>query len=429
MSPSATARPSLGDPPQLSPDRLLPSKSLPNTTNGTTTPDLDASLLRFTPTTTPRPVPLPNSPEVASQSTCTDHMITSAWTAHAGWSAPHLQPYAPLTLSPTASVLHYSTSCFEGLKAYRGHDGRLRLFRPDRNCARMLASAARVTLPAFDPAELEKLIKALVRVEGPKWVPPARPGAFIYIRPTLIATHPALGMQPPKEALLFIIACFLPSLDDPRALPTPAPTPTPTPTKPPAATGLKLLASPPTATRAWPTGFGASKIGANYGPSLPQHSHAQSRGYDQVLWLFGPDHLVTEAGASNFFVVWRARPERGGRVEMVTAALDMGLILAGVTRGCVLELARARLGGEGVAVVERAFGMREVVEAVEEGRVVEAFAAGTAGRDLDIPVPGAGGYAARIKAWLGDIMFGRVEHEWGVVVDEDIEEEEETGGA
>lgn len=140
---------------------------------------------------------------------------------------------------------------------------------------------------------------------------------------------------------------------------------------------MKLLASQ-NGVRAWPGGFGFAKVGANYGPSLMANGEARARGYDQVLWLL--DGMVTEAGASNFFVVWRSRE---GRVQLVTAPLGDKIILDGVTRRSILQLARERLTGskaplEPVEIVERRFTMDDIVDAVEEGRMIEAFAAGTA---------------------------------------------------
>lgn len=349
--------------------KTAPSIAINGTTNDLD--ELDASRLTFARNTDPKSVPEPNSAEVWAQSYCTDHMITCQWTSTIGWAAPQCTPYGPLSLMPTASVLHYATECFEGLKVYRGYDGKLRLFRPDRNARRMLNSAARISLPAFDPAELQKLIEALVAVEGEKWLPKSRPGMFLYLRPTMIANGAALGVQKPKEALLYIIANFMPSFDtgtgtagldgnaSQRAKERP---------------GMKLLASSEDKVRAWPGGFGFAKVGANYGPSLIAQAEARERGYDQVLWLLGQESNVTEAGASNFFVVWRTRE---GRVQLVTAPLTGKIILDGVTRGSVLELARERLGEE-VEVVERTYTMREVEEAVEEGRLQEAFATGTA---------------------------------------------------
>lgn len=313
---------------------------------------------------------------------CTDHMITCSWNSKTGWQSPHLVPYGPLSLMPTASVLHYATECFEGLKFYRGHDSRLRLFRPDRNCSRMLASATRIALPAFDPRELQKLIETLVRVDGPKWLPRSRPGSFLYLRPTMIANSAALGVQKPKEALLFIIACCFPPLDEPASIAQnqnqlSACHGTFSGIRKP---GMKLLASEDTMVRAWPGGFGYAKVGANYGPSLIAQAEAQDLGFDQILWLFGEHCEVTEAGASNFFVVWRTR---GGDLQLVTAPLYDKIILDGVTRRSVLDLTKDRLsatreGLQGLSVVERKYTMREVEEAIEESRLVEAFAAGTA---------------------------------------------------
>lgn len=200
------------------------------------------------------------------------------------------------------------------------------------------------------------------------WLPKDQPGRFLYLRPTLIGSGPHLGVQTPKEALLFIIA-------------VPWPDPSKKPVAPGTKPGLKLLASHPETIRAWPGGFGYAKLGANYGPSLSAHGQAQALGFDQVLWLFGEDRQVTEAGASNFFIIWENKDT--GRLELVTAPLENQLILAGVTRRSVLELARSRLTKPvgslaPVDVVEKALTIGDVELAWKEGRVVEAFVSGTA---------------------------------------------------
>ena len=271
---------------------------------------------------------------------------------------------------PTASVLHYATECFEGMKIYRGYDSKLRIFRPDRNCCRMLKSATRIALPAFDPKELEKLIETFVAVDGEKWLPKSRPGSFLYMRPTMIANDDHLGVQRPKAALLYIIACCFPRMD--AVIGNLAPTVSGLDEK--QKTGLRLLASKEDTVRAWPGGFGFAKVGANYGPALIAQDEARARGFHQVLWLLGKECDVTEAGASNFFVVWRTRE---GRVQLVTAPLGEKIILDGVTRRSVIELARERLA-EDIEVVERKYTMYELEEAVEQGRLLEAFASGTA---------------------------------------------------
>jgi branched-chain amino acid aminotransferase len=340
-------------------------------------------------------------------------MVTAVWNQSTGWADPELKPYGNLSLAPTASVLHYATECFEGMKMYRGYDGKLRLFRPDANCRRMLISSTRIALPGFEPEELEKLIIALIAVDGPKWLPKSRPGTFVYLRPTMIGSAPMLGVSTPKEATLFIIATYMPSFFVP--------------------SGMKLLASH-NGVRAWPGGFGYAKVGANYGPTLMANEEAKNRGYHQVLWLL--DGQVTEAGASNFFIVWRTRE---GKLQLVTPPLGDKVILDGVTRRSILQLARERLGPETVQsglepleTVERKFTMDDVAEAVKEGRIVEAFAAGTAyfvcpvsminyrEEDLQIPMKlgETGEYADLIKSWLVNIMYGKEQHEWGVVVEE-----------
>ena len=236
----------------------------------------------------------------------------------------------------------------------------------------MLNSATRISLPAFNPDELQKLIETLVAVDGEKWLPKSRPGTFLYLRPTMIATAAALGVQKPKEALLYIMACCFLSLDTPSGTAGPSGHLIRQSSK--VKPGLRLLASREDTVRAWPGGFGYAKVGANYGPSLIAQGEAKARGFDQVLWLMGKDCDVTEAGASHFFVVWRTR---GGESQLVTAPLDDKIILDGVTRRSVLQLARERLAGD-VEIVERRYTMREIENAAEEGRLLEAFTAGTA---------------------------------------------------
>lgn len=335
--------------------------------------ELDASKLVITRTTTPRKVPELNSAEVWGVKACSDHMVKVTWTEDQGWHTPEITPYGPLTIMPTASCLHYATQCFEGMKVYRGYDGKLRLFRPDKNCARLVSSSTRVALPSFDPVELEKILKAFLKLDGPKWLPKSRPGTFLYLRPAIIGNGEQLGVSAPSEVLLFIIAVPWPDFSSsPAGKPDPAP-------------GLKLLASKGD-TRAWPGGFGFAKVGANYGPAFVAHMEGRKRGYDQILWLLNneKEFEVTEAGASNFFVVWKTKE---GKLELVTAPLDSKIILDGVTRRSVLELARERLmeGSEhltddlkGVEVVERTYTMMEVEDALKEGRLVECFLSGTA---------------------------------------------------
>jgi branched-chain amino acid aminotransferase len=313
---------------------------------------------------------------------------------------------------PNSSCLHYATQCFEGMKLYRGNDGRLRLFRPVLNVNRFLLSSIRIALPGFNPAQILTLIEKLAAVDGPKWLPAGESERFLYIRPTMIANDPALGIRKPSEALFYVFLSIFPRLDSGNF-----------------GKGLKILASREDMVRAWPGGFGFAKVGANYGPTLNGQSEARARGFDQVLWLFGPEGYVTEAGAANFFVVWKSTET--GKAQLVTAPLTDGLILDGVTRRSILDLAKERLGSE-LEVVEQRLTIGDIMKADEEGRLLEAFVSGTAyfivgveeithdDHTVHMPVGDAncGTYARMMKTWLNDIMWGNVQHSWGHVIEE-----------
>ncbi|KAF9874229.1 branched-chain amino acid aminotransferase [Colletotrichum karsti] len=337
-------------------------------------------------------------------------MITAQWKESTGWAAPELKPYGPLSIMPTASCLHYATECFEGLKVYRGYDGKLRVFRLDRNAARFQMSAQRMSLPGFNLEEFQKLVLALLAVDGPKWLPKDRAGSFLYVRPTMIGTYPQLGVQAPKQAMMFIVVSFMPRLDNPEG-------------------GLRLFTSLEKDVRAWVGGFGHTKVGANYGPTVLATKHASSLGYKQILWLYGENGEVTEAGGSNFFVVWK---RKDGKKELVTGPLGDQLILDGVVRRSCLELAKERLGDD-LEITERKYTISEVMEAYTEGRLLEAFVSGTAWfitavshihhRGEDIPLSmgtdGSGGEVTlKIKGWLRDMLYGNVEHGWTEVIHE-----------
>ncbi|KAI5458679.1 hypothetical protein BGZ63DRAFT_474313 [Mariannaea sp. PMI_226] len=322
---------------------------------------LNASRLRFVEASVLRPVPGSGSAELWAQNVATDHMVTCRWTVDGGWEDPVIKPFGDLTISPLASCIHYATQCFEGMKVYRGFDNRVRLFRPDRNANRLAMSAKRVSLPDVDAEQLVELIKSLVRIDAARWLP--EPGSFRYIRPALIGTGCQLGVQVPKEATLLIAMVCWPdfSTDSPPGVE--------------ARSDLRLLTSRNDTIRAWPGGFGYVKVGANYGPSFRSHCEAQEAGYDQILWLFGDDGQVTEAGASNFFAI--VKNELTSKLQLLTAPLTDKLILDGVTRRSVLELVESRLARE-LEVRETKFTISDLEAAWKQGCLLEAFVSGTA---------------------------------------------------
>ncbi|XP_033646192.1 branched-chain-amino-acid aminotransferase, cytosolic-like [Asterias rubens] len=334
----------------------------------------------------------------------TDHMLVVDWTKDGGWTAPTIIPFGNLSIHPASSSLHYAIELFEGMKAYRGVDDTIRLFRPYSNMDRMSISAARCALPAFDKDELLKCMSELIRVDR-DWVPHSTTSS-LYIRPTMIGTEPSLGVSPPTQAKLFVIIG---------------------PVGPYFSTGtfnpVRLYADTEH-VRAWKGGVGYAKLGSNYGPTImPQVSAINNKGCQQILWLYEDEHYVTEVGTMNIMMYWK---NEQGEDELVTPALD-GTILPGVTRKSLLELARK--WGE-FKVSERPFTMKDLVKGVKENRIYEIFGAGTAcvvcpvssilykDEDLEIPTMKNGAkLATRFYNELNDIQYGRVQNDWMYNVD------------
>ncbi|KXT14642.1 hypothetical protein AC579_3678 [Pseudocercospora musae] len=371
---------------------------------------VDADALSITKTRTPKPI-TPNE-ELIFGRTFTDHMLSLEWTAADGWLPPRITPYQNLSLDPATCVLHYAFEAFEGMKAYKDKDGDVRLFRPDKNMARMNKSAARIALPTFDGNAVIDLIKRFVKLEE-RFIP-SQKGYSLYIRPNIIGTQRTLGVGPPGSAMLYVIA---------------------SPVGPYYPTGFKAVSLEATdyAVRAWPGGVGASKLGANYAPCIVPQMQAATRGFHQNLWLFKdivPDtgkeeDFVTEVGTMNLFA---AIQHKDGQKELMTAPLD-GTILEGVVRDSVLTLAKERLGPQGWKVSERRFPMRELVEAANEGRLLEVFGSGTAatvspvraisyqGKLVDCGLPAGeevGPIALQMKNWIEGIQYGEEDHPWSV---------------
>ena len=335
-------------------------------------------------------------------------MLSIEWTAASGWLAPRITPYQNLSLDPATCVFHYAFECFEGMKAYKSSsDGSLRLFRPDKNMARLNGSSARIALPTFDGDALIKLIGTMCKMDA-RFIPD-KPGFSLYLRPTMIGTQRTLGVGPPGSALLFVIA---------------------SPVGPYFPTGFKAISLEATdyAVRAWPGGVGDKKLGANYAPCIVPQLNAAKRGFHQNLWLFGEDERLTEVGTMNLFVC--IKDAATGQKELVTAPLD-GTILEGVTRDSVLGLARERMESQGWKISERYMTMPELAQCEDEGRLLEVFGAGTAAivspvrkiswknRLIDCglaPEEEAGEVALQMKGWIENIQYGFEDHPWSVKI-------------
>ena len=242
------------------------------------------------------------------------------------WEAPKLGPLEPLSLHPAAHVLHYGSACFEGLKAHRGVDDVVRIFRLDRHVQRLQDSANVLVLPIPSTEMLTEMIIGVVRASLTD-VPDA-PGS-LYIRPMLIGTEKNIGAaaHPSKEAMLFVLA---------------------SPVGDYFAGGVRplVLAIETERPRTTPQ-FGCVKAGANYAMALgPTMEAADHFGVDQIL--FAPDGQVQETGASNFLLIDAER--------VITPELTDSF-LHGITRDSVLRIA-ADLG---YRVEERPVTVEEVL--------------------------------------------------------------------
>jgi len=291
--------------------------------------------------------PRPHAPEseLGFGRIFTDHMFMMEHSNEKGWHNPRIEPYGSLTLDPAAAVFHYGQAMFEGFKAFRTADGRVLLFRPDRHCHRMSEGAKRLCMPSMDPGFMQHAVTELVKRDR-AWVP-SSPGTSLYIRPTMIADEPFLGVRPSGKYLFFVILSPVGAYYAEGIAP------------------VKIWVERDF-VRAAHGGLGAVKAGANYAASLLAADEAKKRGYSQVLWLDAHDHrYLEEVGVMNLFVLIGD--------ELVTPALE-GSILSGVTRDSVITLSREW----GMKVSERRVSIDELVEAQKQGRLREVFGCGTA---------------------------------------------------
>lgn len=327
----------------------------------------------------------------------TDHMFTMRWNRHHGWHDASIRPYQPYNLDPAAMVFHYGQAIFEGMKAYRGKDDQIFLFRPNDNFTRMNQSAVRMCMPRFPQDRVLQTLRAMVYLDQ-EWVPRME-GATLYIRPTMIATEPALGLRPAEEYLFFIITCPVGAYYPEGFNPT------------------KIYVEDKY-VRAMPGGVGNAKTAGNYAASVRAQVEAQQKGYTQVLWLDAVERkYIEEVGTSNIFFLIED--------ELVTPPLE-GTILPGITRDSVLQLAR----DFGYQVSERRLTIDEVIRASESGTLRESFGTGTAAviapvgelcyRDTRIQINGGatGELSKRLYDELQAIQFGYREdpHKWRVRV-------------
>jgi len=275
----------------------------------------------------------------------TDHMFVANFQEEKGWYDPRVEPYAPIPLDPAAAVLHYAQAVFDGLKAFRGVDGKLRLFRPQKHVERLNNSARRMCIPPLDPDLALQSIVTVVQTDG-EWVPRML-GTSLYIRPTIIASEAFLGVRPARSYIYFVILSPVGAYYPEGMAP------------------VKIRVEE-RYVRAVEGGLGGAKTGANYAASLMAGEDAKHQGFTQVLWLDGVHRrYIDEVGTMNIMV------KIGD--EVITPPLT-GTVLPGVTRDSVLTLLR----DWGLRASERQVGIDEVMAAHRAGTLTEVWGTGTA---------------------------------------------------
>lgn len=321
-----------------------------------------------------------------------DHMFSMDWYDGA-WRDARIEPYGPIALDPGTASLHYGQLIFEGLKAFHGVDGVVRLFRPDANARRFRDSCQRLCIPPVAVEDFVAAVAALVK-EDRNWIPTRR-GQALYIRPLIFGTEAHLDVRPSQRFRFLIMT---------------------SPVREYFAGGFSPIALKveENYTRAAPGGTGFAKTAGNYAASLLPTAESQAAGFNQVLWLDGREHRhVEEVGQMNIFF------HIGDRV--VTPPLG-GTILPGVTRDSVITLLR----DWGVTVEERPLEIDEVLNACEKGELHEAFGSGTAAvvapigrmgyQDVDYAIPTnlEDGLAKRLYEEILGIQYGAVadRHQW-----------------
>lgn len=275
----------------------------------------------------------------------TDHMFVMDYTEGKGWHDPQVIPYQPLTLEPSCMVFHYGQTVFEGMKAYLSAEGKVLLFRPQKNFERLNKSNDRLCIPEIDEDFALEALKTLVGVDR-DWIPTAE-GTSLYIRPFIISTEPFLGVHAAHNYKFIIIMS-------------------------PVGSYYKEGINPVSIyvedqyVRAAPGGTGKAKTGGNYASSLKAQAVAEEKGYSQVLWLDAIEKkYVEEVGSMNIFFKING--------EVHTPVLNE-TILEGVTRNSTIEL----LKHWGIKVVERKISMEDLWEAYQAGQFEETFGTGTA---------------------------------------------------
>ncbi|HVW96678.1 MAG TPA: branched-chain amino acid aminotransferase [Mucilaginibacter sp.] len=325
--------------------------------------------------------------------TFSDHMLVADY-ADGEWKNFEIVPYGEIPLSPAISALHYGQAFFEGLKAYKHEDGQVSIFRPEKNAIRFNKSAERLCMPALPEEMFLQSLAAVVDIDR-DWVP-AKANHALYIRPFMFATDPYLGVTP-SETYKYMVLIG--------------------PVGPYFSKTLRVKIETHF-TRAAEGGMGYAKAAGNYGGGMLPAKKAAEEGFDQLIWTDAKNHeYIEEMGAANVMFVLDGK--------LITPS-TRDTILDGVTRDTVLALAREW----GMEVEERRVSVAEIIDGAKNGKLQDAFGAGTAatiapvgsishdGEEYFLSDPKTREFSQKVLAELDTIKYGRVSdtHNWNFIV-------------
>ncbi|MCT7904537.1 Branched-chain-amino-acid transaminase 1 [Candidatus Ornithobacterium hominis] len=321
-------------------------------------------------------------------SSFSDHMLVCEFKENE-WQEPVIKPYGQINFTPAMHALHYGQACFEGMKAFKGENGDVFLFRPEKNFERINKSAERLAMPAIPKEIFLDGLKALIDLDR-AWVP-SKYGMSLYIRPVIFSTEEIISARGSNSFMFVILTSIAPDYYN----------------KP-----LRVKVADHY-SRAANGGVGYAKAAGNYGASFYPTGLAKEEGFDQVIWTDAATHsYFEEAGTMNIFV----------RIEdkLLTAPIS-DRILNGVTRDSLILLAEKN----GMTVEQRPIEVSEVYEANQNGSLKEVFGCGTAvvlnnfsaigytDKVMELPEITEESWGPQLKKQMNEIQYGIADDPFG----------------
>ncbi|NUM51581.1 MAG: branched-chain amino acid aminotransferase [Flavobacteriales bacterium] len=271
-----------------------------------------------------------------------DHMFVAHY-ANGQWDELQIVPYGNISVSPACAALHYGQAIFEGMKAYKNKQGEVLVFRPYENAKRINISAKRMCIPEIPEDLFMEALTRLLQLDK-NWVP-TQEGASLYIRPFIFASEPVLGVRPAEEYTFMIITSPVGSYyGEP--------------------VNVKIETE---YSRAADGGVGFAKAAGNYGAALYPAKLGQLKGYHQLVWTDAIEHkYIEESGTMNVFFHINNK--------LITPSLERKTTLPGVTRDSIIHIAKHW----NIPIEEKRVSVQEVIEAIQNGTLKDAFGSGTA---------------------------------------------------